>query len=72
MYGSPRIWSDLTIDDGERLGRKRVERLMRQAGVTFVTDLANKVASSRYHDDTLLIVTYVPALSLWLPHLLAR
>jgi transposase-like protein len=32
VYGSPRIWSDLTVDDGERIGRKRVERLMRQAG----------------------------------------
>jgi putative transposase len=33
VYGSPRIWSDLVVDDGERIGRKRVERLMRQAGV---------------------------------------
>ena len=33
VYGSPRIWSDLMLDDGERLGRKRVERLMRQAGL---------------------------------------
>ena len=34
MYGSPRIWSDLVVDDGERIGRKRVERLMRQAGLS--------------------------------------
>jgi putative transposase len=34
VYGSPRIWSDLVLDDGERIGRKRVERLMRQAGLT--------------------------------------
>ncbi len=34
VYGSPRIWSDLTVDDGERIGRKRVERLMRQAGLS--------------------------------------
>jgi putative transposase len=33
VYGSPRIWSDLTIDDGERISRKRVERLMRLAGL---------------------------------------
>jgi len=32
VYGSPRIWSDLVLDDGERIGRKRVERLMRQVG----------------------------------------
>jgi putative transposase len=32
VYGSPRIWSGLVLDDGERIGRKRVERLMRQAG----------------------------------------
>jgi putative transposase len=34
VYGSPRIWSDLTVDDGERISRKRVERLMRLAGLS--------------------------------------
>ena len=34
VYGSPRIWSDLVVDDGERIGRKRVERLMRQTGLS--------------------------------------
>ncbi len=34
VYGSPRIWSDLVLDDGESIGRKRVERLMRQAGLS--------------------------------------
>jgi putative transposase len=34
VYGSPRIWSDLILDDGERIARKRVERLMRQAGLS--------------------------------------
>jgi len=36
VYGSPRIWSDLALDDGERIGRKRVERLMRQASLSAV------------------------------------
>src|SRR5215210_7248945 len=34
VYGAPRIWSDLVVDDGERISRKRVERLMRQAGLS--------------------------------------
>ena len=29
VYGSPRIHAELVLADGERLGRKRVERLMR-------------------------------------------
>jgi putative transposase len=33
-YGSPRIWADLVLDDGERISRKRVERLMRLAGLS--------------------------------------
>jgi putative transposase len=32
VYGSPRIHAELVLADGERLGRKRVERLMRAAG----------------------------------------
>jgi putative transposase len=32
-YGSPRVWADLHLGAGIRVSRKRVERLMRQAGL---------------------------------------
>jgi putative transposase len=34
VYGSPRIHAELRMADGKRIGRKRVERLMRAAGIT--------------------------------------
>ena len=34
VYGSPRIHAELRLADGLSIGRKRVERLMRQAGIT--------------------------------------
>jgi len=34
VYGSPRIHAELVMADGERVGRKRVERLLRQAGIS--------------------------------------
>jgi putative transposase len=34
VYGAPRIHAELALGDGIRVGRKRVERLMRQAGIS--------------------------------------
>ena len=34
VYGSPRIHAELRMADGVRVARKRVERLMRQAGIS--------------------------------------
>jgi putative transposase len=36
-YGSPRVWADLRLGSDIKVGRKRVERLMRQAGIAGVT-----------------------------------
>jgi putative transposase len=35
-YGSPRVYAELRLGAGIRIGRKRVERLMRQAGIAGV------------------------------------
>jgi putative transposase len=34
VYGAPRIHAELRLEHGIRVGRKRVERLMRQAGLS--------------------------------------
>jgi putative transposase len=34
VYGAPRVHAELALGDGVRVGRKRVERLMRQAGIS--------------------------------------
>lgn len=33
IYGAPRIYSELKLGDGIRIGKKRVARLMRQLGL---------------------------------------
>jgi putative transposase len=38
VYGSPRIHAELRMQYGIRVGRKRVERLMRQAGISGLVD----------------------------------
>jgi putative transposase len=55
-HGSPRIWSDLVLGDGERIGRKRVERLMRLASLSAVATkkwrgTTIRVAGVRVADD---------------------
>ena len=47
VYGSPRIWLDLVLDDGERIARKRVERLMRQGGISGLIEKKFKATTIR-------------------------
>jgi transposase InsO family protein len=37
IYGSPRVWAELRLGLGIGVGRNRVERLMRKAGLCGVT-----------------------------------
>jgi putative transposase len=46
VYGAPRIWLDLR-DEGARVGRKRVERLMRQAGISGLVEKKYKKTTVR-------------------------
>jgi putative transposase len=46
VYGAPRIWLDLR-EEGARIGRKRVERLMRQAGISGLVEKKYKKTTVR-------------------------
>ena len=45
IYGAPRIYSELKLGDGIKVGKKRVARLMRQLGSAVQT--ANEAAPGR-------------------------
>ena len=49
-YGSPRIWEDL-VDDGERVSRKRVIRLMQEEGLVARAPKRFKSTTMSDHDD---------------------
>lgn len=44
IYGAPRVWAELRLGRDVRVGRKRVERLMRLAGIEGVTGDAGVAA----------------------------
>jgi putative transposase len=46
VYGSPRMWLELR-DEGERVSRKRVERLMRRAGISGLVEKRWKATTIR-------------------------
>jgi putative transposase len=46
VYGSPRMWLELR-DEGERVSRKRVERLMRKAGISGLVEKRWKATTIR-------------------------
>ncbi len=49
-YGAPRIWAELRLGRDIRVGRKRVERLMRQAGIEGVYRRRTKGCTRRDPD----------------------
>ncbi|WKZ83722.1 MAG: transposase [Acidimicrobiia bacterium] len=42
-YGSPRVWTDLRLGLGIRVGRERVERLMRHADLAGMTGMSDRI-----------------------------
>jgi putative transposase len=46
VYGAPRIWHDL-LEEGERVSRKRVERLMKRAGISGLIEKKYKATTIR-------------------------
>ena len=51
-YGSPRVHAELRLGEDIRVGRKRVERLMRAAGITGVYRRRNRGCTRRDPDAT--------------------
>jgi putative transposase len=63
-YGSPRVHAELRLGQDIRVGRKRVERLMRQAGIEGVTRRRRKGCTKRDRDavpsDDLVVRQFQP------------
>ena len=49
-YGAPRIHAELRLGRGIHVGRKRVERLMRNAGLEGITRRRHRKGSRRVHE----------------------
>lgn len=52
-YGSPRVFKELTLGRGLRIGEKRVARLMRQAGLVAVSSRRRKGSTTRAKEHPL-------------------
>lgn len=50
-YGSPRIWAELRLGQDISISRKRVERLMRQAGIEGVYRRRHRYGTTRRNPD---------------------